>query len=247
MVVVLLGVAGCSAPPDAGPVPSRSATPPSTSAPTAQPSAASSASAPAVPRVAATALVATATVDAVQVHREPHGAVSHTLTNPLANGTPLVLAVESQRDGWVRVQLPIRPNGTSGWVRSSDVSLASVGYHLVAMTGTNRLIVFDGGERVAEYPIATGTGGTPTPRGTFYLTELLRPTNSGYGPFAYGISAFSEVLNSFGGGPGQIGMHGTDDASSIGSDASHGCIRLHDADITTLSRQLPLGTPITIV
>lgn len=94
-------------------------------------------------------------------------------------------------------------------------------------------------------PAAVGTGDTPTPVGSFYLTELLAPTNSGYGPYAYGISAFSDVLNSFGGGPGQIGMHSTDDSGSIEA-ASHGCIRLSNDDITYLAGILPLGTPITI-
>jgi len=94
--------------------------------------------------------------------------------------------------------------------------------------------------------VATGTGGTPTPHGHFYLTELLAPTNAGYGPYAFGLSAFSDVLSSFGGGPGQIGLHGTDDAASIGKAASHGCIRLANPDITELAQLLPLGTPITI-
>jgi lipoprotein-anchoring transpeptidase ErfK/SrfK len=54
------------------------------------------------------------------------------------------------------------------------------------------------------------------------------------------------VLSSFGGGPGQIGLHGTDDAASIGQSASHGCIRLSNDEITELATLLPLGTPITI-
>lgn len=41
-------------------------------------------------------------------------------------------------------------------------------------------------------------------------------------------------------------MHGTDDSSSIGRAASHGCIRLSNEDITYLAGILPLGTPITI-
>jgi len=106
--------------------------------------------------------------------------------------------------------------------------------------------LYHGTTLVTTYTAATGTGGTPTPHGSFYLTELLAPTNTGYGPYAFGLSAFSEVLNSFGGGPGQIGLHGTDDAASIGTAASHGCIRVSNADITTLAKLLPLGTPITI-
>jgi lipoprotein-anchoring transpeptidase ErfK/SrfK len=54
------------------------------------------------------------------------------------------------------------------------------------------------------------------------------------------------VLSSFGGGPGQVGLHGTDDAASIGTAASHGCIRLSNEHIAALAAMLPLGTPITI-
>ena len=106
--------------------------------------------------------------------------------------------------------------------------------------------LYQGSQLLHSYPAATGTGGTPTPLGLFYLTELLAPTNPGYGPYAYGLSGFSEVLTSFGGGPGQIGLHGTADAASIGRSTSHGCIRLANPDITTLAKMLPLGTPVHI-
>lgn len=96
------------------------------------------------------------------------------------------------------------------------------------------------------YRVGTGTGGRPTPHGSFYLTELLRPINAGYGPFAFGLSGFSNVLTSFGSGPGQIGLPGTDDASRIGRAASHGCIRMSNTDITALAKLLPLATPITV-
>ncbi len=104
----------------------------------------------------------------------------------------------------------------------------------------------EGEELVDTFEAASGTGDTPTPLGTFYLVELLRPTNGGYGPYAYGLSGFSEVLDDFGGGPGQIWLHGTDDPDSIGRAVSHGCIRLSDEDITLLAETLPLGTPVVI-
>jgi lipoprotein-anchoring transpeptidase ErfK/SrfK len=67
-----------------------------------------------------------------------------------------------------------------------------------------------------------------------------------YGPYAFGLSAHSNVLYSFGGGPGQIGLHGTNNPASLGTNASHGCIRISNAGITKLARLLPLGTPVTI-
>jgi len=88
----------------------------------------------------------------------------------------------------------------------------------------------------------------PTPKGLYYIVELLKqPDPRGpYGPYAFGLSAHSNVLYSFGGGPGQIGIHGTDVASSIGRSASHGCIRISNAAIIRLATELPLGTPVRI-
>jgi lipoprotein-anchoring transpeptidase ErfK/SrfK len=129
---------------------------------------------------------------------------------------------------------------------ASSVTLATLIYSLKVSVAAKTLSLYDNNVLMKTYPVATGTGGTPTPLGNFFLTELLAPTNSGYGPYAFGLSAFSEVLSSFGGGPGQIGLHGTDDAASIGRAVSHGCIRMTNDDITALAKLLPLGTPISI-
>ena len=182
----------------------------------------------------------------IAVSAEPGGAATQSLPNPQSSGAPLVFLVTAQEGDWLQVQLAQRPNGSLGWIRSDAVQLSTTSYALVVTTSTNTLDLYEGGELRQSYPVATGTGGTPTPKGQFAITELLAPTNSGYGPFAYGTTAFSDALNSYGGGPGQIGLHGTDDEASIGSDASHGCVRLANADITALAQLLPLGTPLQV-
>ena len=93
-----------------------------------------------------------------------------------------------------------------------------------------------------------GTGDTPTPVGEFYLTELLAPPNpnGAYGPYAFGLSGFSDTLTTFNGGPGQLGIHGTNQPNLIGTKVSHGCIRMSNENITALSQLLPLGTPVQI-
>ncbi|WP_314647328.1 L,D-transpeptidase [uncultured Microbacterium sp.] len=184
--------------------------------------------------------------DTVTVSERPGGAATQTLTNPQPSGAPLVFRVEEVEGEWLRVLLTQRPNGSTGWIPAAAVRLSTTPYALVVTTSTNTLDLYEGGVKTQSFPVATGTGGTPTPTGRFALTELLAPTNSGYGPFAYGVSAFSEALTSFGGGPGQIGLHGTDDEGSIGSDASHGCIRMRNDDIVELAGILPLGTPIQV-
>lgn len=193
-----------------------------------------------------TAVVATAVAAEVTALDAPDGAPVETFAHPTATGAPLTFLVLAEEDGWVQVQLPVRPNGTTGWVPVDAVELAAVPYRLEIDTAANELTLVREGVPIRTFSVATGTGDTPTPLGTYYLTELLAPTNPGYGPFAYGLSAYSDVLNEFGGGPGQIGLHGTDDEGTIGQDVSHGCIRLANADITALTELLPLGTPVVI-
>jgi lipoprotein-anchoring transpeptidase ErfK/SrfK len=189
---------------------------------------------------------ATAVGPTVSVHDAPDGAPTTTLANPQASGAPLTFLVVDSADDWLQVALPLRPNGSTGWVPAEAVTLSGLEYSLVVSVADNTLQLLHDGVVQQTYAVATGTGDTPTPLGAYYLTELLAPTNAGYGPFAFGLSAHSDVLSSFGGGPGQIGLHGTDDTASIGTAASHGCIRMSNEDITALANLLPLGTPITI-
>jgi lipoprotein-anchoring transpeptidase ErfK/SrfK len=189
---------------------------------------------------------ATAAGSSVDVYTAPDGDVVTTLSNPTEIGAPLTFLVADLGKTWTKVDLAQRPNGSTGWIKTASVNLSNLQYALRVSTTDNTLSLYKGTSLVKTVPAATGTGGTPTPHGTFYLVELLQPTNDGYGPYAFGLSAFSDVLSSFGGGPGQIGLHGTDDAASIGQSASHGCIRLSNDEITELATLLPLGTPITI-
>lgn len=232
----------------ASPTPTHSVAATPTAAPTATRTPSSTPAPGKVDAIDAPARTTVAAVrgDSVPVSRTVGGAATTTLSNPQASGAPLVFRVVDQQDGWAEVQLAQRPNGSTGWVRTSAVTLSEDPYAIVVTRSTNTLDLYKSGKVVHSYPVATGTGGTPSPTGRFALTELLAPTNAGYGPYAYGTTAFSDVLNSFGGGPGQIGLHGTDDTSSIGTAASHGCIRMHNADISALAELLPLGTPFQV-
>ena len=176
-------------------------------------------------------------------------APTRTLSNPNEDGAPRVFLVKSQQTDWLEVMVPVRPNGTRGWIRSSDVSLTQHSWRALVEVGANRLTVWKGKDVFLQDSVAVGTGGTPTPTGDYYITELLKPDDPGgaYGPYAFGLSAFSDVLKTFAGGPGVIGMHGTNNSSSIGRAVSHGCIRLTNPSITKLAENMPVGTPISIV
>lgn len=231
-----------------GPLTAAPAPTPTRSVAAASPTPSATRTAPPLDAVDAPVSTTVAAVDgsSIAVSSAPGGPTAQTLANPQESGAPRVFRVLAQRDGWVQVQLARRPNGSTGWVRQDDVQLSEDPYALVVTRATNTLDVYRAGKKTASYPVATGTGGTPTPTGRYALTELLAPTNAGYGRYAYGTTAFSDVLNSFGGGPGQIGLHGTEDSSSVGTAASHGCVRMHNADITALAELLPLGTPFQV-
>lgn len=194
-------------------------------------------------------IVATATTHSVPIYRSPSARKPFArLSNPTSVGAPLVFLVKSRGHGWEHVYLPIRPDGRAGWIRDRYLSLAWDPYSLQAHLRSDQLSLLKDGRVIARFPAAVGRSVLPTPTGRYYLVELLKQPNPNgpYGPYAFGTSAFSKVLYHFGGGPGQIGIHGTNEHMSIGHSVSHGCIRLRNRDITRLAHLLPLGTPVTI-
>jgi lipoprotein-anchoring transpeptidase ErfK/SrfK len=201
--------------------------------------------------------VATAKVEGtVQIYKSPDPAAKdRTLTNPrLINDdpkakVPLVMLVESQQEGWLQVSLPVRPNGSKGWVRAQDFETMAHDYRIEITLGAFRLKAFQGDKQSFDAPIGVARDEYPTPGGTYYTTELLAPPdpNGAYGPYALGLSGHSDKLTTFDGGPGQLGIHGTNEPQGVGSKISHGCIRLKNPDITALVNiGMPLGTPVVI-
>ena len=186
------------------------------------------------------------------VFDQPGGSVRTTLPAHTVNGAPETLLVrEERRVGdavWYRVLLPVKPNGTTGWVRATDVQISGLRYRLVVHLSAFTLDLVEGDHLVQTFPIGVGTDETPTPDGTYSITELLEPPdqNTIYGHYVFALSGFSEVLKDWPGG-GVLGIHGTNDPDgSIGRKASHGCLRLRNEDIERLAGLLPLGTPVEV-
>lgn len=190
------------------------------------------------------------TKDGVVVHAAPDETAAAVVTLPAKTelGSRTTLLVVDEQDGWYEVALPIRPNGSTGWVEADDVKVRENGATVHIDLATRTLTVLADGAVTLQTSVAIGAGDTPTPVGDFYVTDLVQnddPTGA-YGPYALGLSGHSETLTEFGGGDGQIGVHGTNDPSSIGRDVSHGCIRLPNDLIAQLAASLPLGTPVRI-
>jgi lipoprotein-anchoring transpeptidase ErfK/SrfK len=187
------------------------------------------------------------------VYRTPRGGVLGRFGRLNRNKVPTVFAVVAERDtrrcepAWYRVQVPMRPNGITGWIRASAVQLHEVDTKILIHVRAMRLELVRRGRVVLRTPISTGEPATPTPIGRFYVKERLVPTNPNgpYGPAALGTSAYSPVLKNWAQG-GPVGIHGTDDPTAIGRPASHGCIRLPNAAMSRLFALTPAGTPVII-
>jgi len=173
---------------------------------------------------------------------------SRSLANPVADGSTLVFLVTESRPDWLKVLLPARPNGSTGWIRAAEVSTATHDYRIEVEVGAHHLTVWKGNDVFLEDTVAVGASATPTALGTFYTTGLFETgsTQPVYGPYAYPLSGYSEVLFTFGSGDGQMGLHGTNDPSSLGHSVSNGCIRMSNSAITKLAQALPVGVPVDV-
>jgi lipoprotein-anchoring transpeptidase ErfK/SrfK len=183
-----------------------------------------------------------------RVAPNPGAAVITTLPARTELGSVTTLLVLDARDGWLQVVLPIRPNGTTGWVRADAGTLRTTSYRIDVDLATRTLTLFDDAEVVIRSAVAIGAADTPTPTGVFSVTDLVDTgdPDGDYGPSAVGVSGHSDELTEFAGGDGQIGIHGTNRPTSIGQAVSHGCIRLPNELVAQLVTVVPLGTPVTI-
>ena len=168
-------------------------------------------------------------------------------------GYPSVLPLIGRAAGWLEVREPQRPNGSTAWIPASAATLSSTPWSLLVNLCTSRLLVFDAGRKVFDFPAGIGAPDEPKVTGDYFVTMITPPPDPGYGPFVLATSAHSDAITDWEGtGDALIAVHGPitayDDAriGTTGAAISHGCIRLHDADLAQLSAVLP-GSPLRII
>jgi lipoprotein-anchoring transpeptidase ErfK/SrfK len=184
-------------------------------------------------------------------HRShPRGAVQG--RTPITRGRT-VLPVLNSRTGsdrrvWLQVMLPGRPNGHMGWISPDSTRSAGTVWRLAADISSRRVTAFRYGHVVRRFRAVVGKPATPTPLGRFFVEETVQLGADRAGaPFALALSARSNVLQEFDGGPGQIALHGLLNVGGVpGTAASHGCLRLDTASISWLAERIGPGVPITI-
>lgn len=164
----------------------------------------------------------------------------------------LVLQSALAPDGsrWLQVRLGKRPNDASGWIDRESARMSSTAWRLVLTLRTRRLEVLRAGKRKWQTRVVIGAPETPTPTGLFAILEEIRqPKGENIGPWALHLTAHSDVLESFGGGPGRVAIHGRSGSllrDPLGSARSHGCIRMSNAAVNRLAQKLQAGTPVEI-
>ena len=205
------------------------------------------------PLGASDAAYAATVVRRTAARRVPGGAPVARFGPINVNGVPTVLgvlAVQRNRScapAWYRVQLPVRPNGSVGWVRAADVRLARVTTRIVVDLSDRRVTLYRDGERVLSTTAAIGKPGTPTPTGRYYVNQRLLAADPGgpFGPGAVGISAFSPTLQYWTQG-GPIAIHGTNTPYKLGLAVSYGCVRIANGHLLRLFDEAAEGTPVLI-
>jgi lipoprotein-anchoring transpeptidase ErfK/SrfK len=191
--------------------------------------------------------------DGAVARRTPGGAVLATFAPKNVNDYPTVFGVLGEvvtgscTASWYRVELPMRPNGSAGYVRAQDVDLQPVATRIEVDLSKRQLVLFRSARPILHSTIAIGAPATPTPTGRYYVNQRLVPDDpSGpFGPGAVGISAFSDVLTGWVQG-GPVAIHGTDEPWSIGHAVSNGCLRLPNATLVRVYRLAVAGTPVII-
>ncbi|MDP4673361.1 MAG: L,D-transpeptidase [Solirubrobacteraceae bacterium] len=203
-------------------------------------------------------LASTATlISDAPVYAKPGGgkAVATARADTSWTGSQAVLLVAaSRRDAsgrlWLKLMLPVRPNGSSGWILADHARISTTSSRVEISLRARKLRLRAAGKIIFTTRVVIGKAATPTPRGNFAIYERAQsPRGSNVGPFALHLTAFSDVLHSYDGGPGRIAIHGRAGsllADPLGSARSHGCIRIRNSTLKRLAKYARAGTPVTI-
>lgn len=144
-----------------------------------------------------------------------------------------------------------RPDSAIGSANTEILDAEEV--HLEISLSRREVILYQGTTAVKSYPIGIGRAGWETPLGMFEVQQM-RKDPVWIHPFTDERIPSGDAQNPLGtrwigfwtDGHVWVGFHGTSDPSSVGTAASHGCIRMHNEDVEELFAQVELGTPVTV-
>jgi lipoprotein-anchoring transpeptidase ErfK/SrfK len=183
----------------------------------------------------------------VALRTAPEGKIVATLDTKTRWGSPRVLAVVEQRNGWLGVLSEHEP-GKVGWIPGDAAELLLEPWSLHIDLSERRVTVSHEGKVVRRFTVGIGAPGSPTPKGRFGVTDTLRLTGGGpYGCCAIALTARQDDIPQGWTGGDRVAIHGTNDSSTIGKAVSHGCLRTAEDDLRWLLARIPLGSHVEIV
>ena len=147
---------------------------------------------------------------------------------------------------WVKLRLPQKPNGVTGWVPRDALGDYHVTHQqLVINRKTFRAHLYNRGKVIWSAVIGVGAVGTKTPPGRFWIREKIKfARNDLYGTRALGTAAYAPISDWPGGG--MVGVHGTGWPELLPGRVSHGCVRVRNQDMAKLFRLAEIGAPLWI-
>ena len=167
---------------------------------------------------------------------------------------PLVVRVVqgSEGDEWAEVELPVRPNGSRGWIRTDGFAWSTVDHHIFVDLSDRSLALFHGDDLIVHTPVIVGKPSTPTPVTTGFIIGKLPNHDQQFASIVLDawilpVSFFSEVLNSFGGFPPRVSLHGTHIPERVGEALSNFEVRIPNEIVEVIAREAPIGTTVRIV
>lgn len=167
---------------------------------------------------------------------------------PTQLGGDTWLPVIGQRSGWLRVLLPTRPNGATAWLHHSTrhLRVAHSPHRIHVDRDRRRLTLYRHGQPARHWRVGVGKPEAPTPGGRTFLLAALRDHQSTFSPIVLPLGAHSDTHQSYGGGPGTVGIHTWPTSDVYGRASSDGCIRVPRDALTVISTTVPIGTPVLI-
>jgi lipoprotein-anchoring transpeptidase ErfK/SrfK len=162
--------------------------------------------------------------------------------------SPRYLAVVARRGAWLGVLAPELRGGRVGWISARrDVLVEPADWRIDVSLARRRVTVRASGRVMQSFPVATGAALTPTPTGTYGVTDRLRFSGgSPYGCCALALTGHQTAIAQGWGGGDRLAIHGTTNEASIGTAASHGCLRARRTDVARLVATVPLGTRVVV-
>ena len=164
-------------------------------------------------------------------------------------GRRLILSVTQRRGRWAAVPTFLVPNGRRAWVHVDRHTFVvrRTRWRVSADLSARTVTVLHGAQRVRTLRVAIGARATPTPPGTYAITDKLkgRPFGSSFGCCILALSGHQPKILT-GSVDGRLAIHGTDRPDLVGARASQGCLRARDRDVRWLMRTVPVGTQVTI-